>query len=85
MYPFQLQFPFYNRRKLAQLPVKICPDDNDVFAGPGPAYQMKRMLGTSDHCITKKQAPAYSIGIPYKCTYDSLTICKLILADSKFK
>lgn len=37
-----------------------------MYRGPGPAYQMKRMLGTSDHCITKKQAPAFSIGIPYK-------------------
>ena len=25
IYLFTLQFPFYNYRKLAQLPVKICP------------------------------------------------------------
>lgn len=37
-----------------------------MYRGPGPAYQLKKLIGTGDHCVTKSQAPAYSMGSPYK-------------------
>jgi hypothetical protein len=38
-----------------------------MYRGPGAAaYQLKPLVGRKDHCITKQEAPAYTIGIPYK-------------------
>jgi hypothetical protein len=37
-----------------------------MYRGPGPAYRLKTSIGTKDHCLTKSQAPAYTIGQKYQ-------------------
>src|SRR6218665_2963475 len=43
---FQLQFPFYNCRKLAQLPVKICPWPN-IQLYTVELYRLNRLVLSS--------------------------------------
>lgn len=36
-----------------------------MYKSPGPAYGLRTALGTKEHCLTKTQAPAYTIGRKY--------------------
>ena len=40
--------------------------DRVAVSGPGPAYGLKTSIGTKDHCLTKSQSPAYSMGHKYQ-------------------
>lgn len=52
--------------------------------GPGPAaYKLKTLVGREDHCKTKVQAPAYSIGIPYKCKLAVRSVSRFFGAEHR--